>query len=98
MVQEVRDSDLVNFPATAIDVFVTNNAMNGKTLRELADKPFARGIYIRQITRNLVEIPILPETEILRGDILTIAGNTRHVEPLSRLWGMRIERWKRRIS
>ena len=25
-------------------------------------------------------MPILPESEILRGDILTIAGSTRHVE------------------
>ena len=28
----------------------------------------------------MVEIPILPETEVLRGDILTIAGSVRHVE------------------
>ena len=28
----------------------------------------------------MVEIPILPETEILRGDILTIGGSTRHVD------------------
>ena len=53
---------------------------NGKTLRELADEPFTRGIYLRKITRNMVEIPVLPETEVLRGDILTIAGSTRHVD------------------
>ena len=47
-----------------------NKAINGKTLRELADLPDARGIYLRKITRNMVDIPILPETEILRGDIL----------------------------
>ncbi len=28
----------------------------------------------------MVEIPILPETEILRGDVLTIGGSTRHVD------------------
>ena len=28
----------------------------------------------------MVEMPILPETEVLRGDILTIAGSARHVE------------------
>ena len=48
------------FPATAVDVFVTNKAINGKTLRELADLPFARGVYLRQITRNMVEIPCCP--------------------------------------
>jgi putative transport protein len=87
VVQEVHDSDLVNLPATAVDVFVTNKAMSGKTVRKLADQPFARGVYLRRITRSLVEIPILPETEILRGDILSIAGNTRHVERAVKVLG-----------
>jgi putative transport protein len=77
---EVHDDGLVNVPVTAIDVFVTNKAMSGKTLRELADQSFTRGVYLRRITRNLVELPILPETEVLRGDILSIAGTTQHVE------------------
>jgi len=79
VLQEVIDPGLLSFPATAVDVFVTNKSINGKTLRELADLPFARGVYLRRITRNLIEIPMLPETEILRGDILTIGGSTRHV-------------------
>ena len=33
-----------------------------------------------KITRNMVEMPMLPETEILRGDILTVGGSTRHVD------------------
>jgi putative transport protein len=79
VLQEVIDPGLLSFPATAVDVLVTNKSINGKTLRELADLPFARGIYLRRITRNLIEIPMLPETEILRGDIVTIGGSTRHV-------------------
>jgi putative transport protein len=63
-----------------VDVFVRSKAVNGKTLREIADLPETRGIYLRKITRSMVEIPILPETEILRGDILTIGGSTRHVD------------------
>jgi putative transport protein len=63
-----------------LDVFVTNKAINRQTLRQLADTPFARGVYLRKITRNMIEIPVLPETEILRGDILTIGGTVRHVE------------------
>jgi putative transport protein len=79
-VPEIHDSVLLNLPATVIDVFVTNRAFSGKTLRELADLPFTRGVHLRRITRNMVEMPILPETEVLRGDILTIAGSVRHVE------------------
>lgn len=77
---EVHDAALLNVPSTAVDVFVTNGAINGKTLRELADRPFARGVHLRKITRNMLEIPILPETEILRGDILTLAGSQRNID------------------
>ena len=37
----------------------------------------------------MVEIPILPETEVLRGDILTIAGSTRHVDAAVEALGVR---------
>ena len=77
---EVGDPGLLNVPVTVVDVFVTNKKMNGTTLRGLAELPFARGVYLRRITRSMVDIPILPETEILRGDILTLAGSTQHIE------------------
>jgi putative transport protein len=79
-VPEVHDPMLLNLPATVLDLFVTNRAFSGMTVRELADQPFARGVHLRRITRNMVEMPILPETEVLRGDILTVAGSVRHVE------------------
>jgi putative transport protein len=76
---EVHDVELLNLPATVVDVVVTNAAFSGKTLRELAEEPFARGVYVRKITRQLLEMPILPESEVFRGDILTLAGGVRHV-------------------
>jgi putative transport protein len=80
VIPEVDDRALLDAPATLVDVFVTNKKINGRTLRELADRPEVRGIYLRKITRDMVEIPILPGTEILKGDILTVVGSTRHVE------------------
>jgi putative transport protein len=79
VVPEVDDRGLLDMPVTIVDVFLTSKAINGHTLRQLADRPETRGIYLRKITRNMIEIPIFPETEVLRGDILTIGGNTRHV-------------------
>jgi putative transport protein len=78
-VAEVDDAELLSLPATRIDVFVTSAAYNGKTLRELAAEPFARGVYLAKITRQMVEMPILPESEIFRGDVLTLAGSVNHV-------------------
>ncbi|HZA37278.1 MAG TPA: aspartate-alanine antiporter, partial [Vicinamibacterales bacterium] len=76
---EVHDAELLNLPATVVDVFVTSRALSGRTLRELAEEPFARGVYLRKLTRQMMELPILPESEVLRGDILTLAGSVRHV-------------------
>lgn len=80
VIPEVNAPALLDVPVTVMDVFVRSKAVSGRTLRELADEPHTRGVYLRKIMRNMIEIPVLPETEILRGDILTIAGATRHVE------------------
>jgi putative transport protein len=77
---EVHDDALLDMPVTVVDLFVRSKTVNRRTIRELAEEPYTRGIFLRKITRNLIEIPVLPETEILRGDILTIAGSTRNVE------------------
>jgi putative transport protein len=79
-VPEIHDPTLLSLPVTVLDVFLTNRLFSGKTVRQLAEEPFARGVHLRRITRSMVEIPILPETEILRGDVLTLAGSVRHVE------------------
>jgi putative transport protein len=88
VVSEVDDKGLLDMPVTLLDVFVRSKAVNGRTLRELADWPEMRGIYLRKITRNMVEIPILPETEILRGDILTIVGSVTHVNTATATLGV----------
>jgi putative transport protein len=80
VIPEVDDRQLLDLPSTMVDVYVTRKTVSGRTLRQIADEPYARGVYLKRITRNLVEIPVLPETEILRGDVLTIGGSVRHVD------------------
>jgi putative transport protein len=80
ILHEVQDPELLDDPAELVDVFVTNKAISGKTLLELSESGWARGVYLRKIVRSMVELPILPGTEILRGDILTLVGSRRHVE------------------
>ncbi|KQV10887.1 aspartate-alanine antiporter [Rhizobium sp. Root1203] len=76
---EVDDRELLAVPADGIDVFVTNKDVDGKTLAELAARPASRGVFLRKIVRGATatEIPILPNTKIHRGDILTIVGRTQ---------------------
>src|SRR4030095_9386786 len=62
--KEVDDPELLNVPVEGIDVFVTNKAIDGKTLVELAQRPSARGVFLRKITRGATatNIPVLPNT------------------------------------
>jgi putative transport protein len=84
---EVDDRSLLDIPVEQVDVLVRNTSYTAKTLQQLADEPVTRGIYLRKIMRNLVEIPILPGTEILRGDVLTVQGSRTHVNALVKAVG-----------
>ena len=77
---EVEDAELLDVPAERIDVFVTNAEVSGKTLLELSDVPFARGVYLRRFVRNKIEMPFTPGLTVQRGDILTLAGSQQHIE------------------
>jgi len=76
---EVDDPGLLSVPVEGVDVYVTNKTVDGKTLAELAQLPAARGVFLRKITRGAVatSIPILPNTKIFRGDIVTLVGRTQ---------------------
>jgi putative transport protein len=77
--KEVDDPELLSVPVEGVDVYVTNKAVDGRTLAELAERPSARGVFLRTITRGATAttIPILPSTKIYRADILTIVGRTQ---------------------
>jgi len=87
LLEEVEDPELLDMPATIVDVFVTSKALNGKTVAELAELPEARGVYLARITRHLVDIPLLPGTEVLRGDVLRIGGSVDHVNAVVKVLG-----------
>lgn len=76
--EEVEDRELLAVPTEGLDVYVTSKDVDGKTLAELAQRPFARGLFLRKITRGAVaiDIPILPNTRLERGDIVTLIGRS----------------------
>jgi putative transport protein len=77
---EVDDRALLDFPQEFVDIVVTNRALVGKTLRELAGLDAARGIFLRRLVRVGQSMPFTAETRIDRGDILSIVGSRRDVE------------------
>ena len=86
---EVDDPELLSVPVEGVDVYVTNKAVDGKTLAELAGLPGARGVFLRKITRGATAttIPILPNTQLYRGDIVTIVGRTQDTTAAAKLLG-----------
>lgn len=88
--QEVDDAELLHVPVEGVDVYVTEKAVDGKTLAEIARLPEARGVFLRRITRGATatEIPILPSTTIQRGDILNIVGRTQDTTAVTRRLGV----------
>jgi putative transport protein len=88
--KEVEDPELLSVPAEGVDVYVTSKEIHGKTLTELAQRPAARGVFLRKIVRGAVatSIPILPNTKIYRGDILTLVGRTQDTSAAARDMGV----------
>jgi putative transport protein len=88
--KEVEDPELLAVPVEGVDVYVTNKAVDSKTLAELAQLPGSRGVFLRKITRGAtaVSIPILPNTQIYRGDILTLVGRTQDTTAAAKLLGV----------
>ena len=87
---EVEDRELLAMPVEGVDVLVSNRAVDGKTLVDLAKMPETRGVFLRKIVRGATAtvIPILPNTTIQRGDVFTIAGRTQDTAKAVKLLGV----------
>jgi putative transport protein len=88
--EEVDDRELLAMPVEGVDVLVTNKEVDGKTLAELSTRPAARGVYVRKITRGATatDIPIMPGTEVNRGDLFTLVGRTQDVAAATKMLGV----------
>src|SRR5881396_4447090 len=87
---EVEDRELLAVPVEGVDVLVTNKDVDSKTIEELATRPAARGVFLRKITRGATatDIPILPGTEVNRGDLLTLVGRTEDIAAATKMLGV----------
>jgi putative transport protein len=87
--EEVDDRELLAVPIEGVDVYVTSKDVDGKTLEQLAKTPAARGVFLRRIVRGAIaiDIPILPNTKLNRGDIVTLVGRTPDVAAATKMLG-----------
>lgn len=88
--QEVNDRELLAVPVQGVDVYITSKDADGKTLSEVAKWPGARGVFLRKITRGATatDIPILADTQLHRGDIVTLVGRTQDINAAIKMLGV----------
>ena len=87
--KEVADKELLEVPVESVDLVITHKDVNGETLIDLAGKDFARGVYLQSITRGAtsVDVPVLAQTTLHRGDILKISGTSTHINRIAKSIG-----------
>lgn len=88
-VTEVDDGELVSVTSEGVDIYVTRKDLDSKTLNELSDRPITHGIFLKKIVRGATatEIPVLPQTQLHRGDILSVVGRPQDTAALAKAVG-----------
>jgi putative transport protein len=84
---EVNDKELLDFPIDFLDVVITNKSFVGKSLAELAAMEFARGVFLKKLTRTGQTMPLASDVRLERGDLLTLVGAASDVEQAARNLG-----------
>lgn len=76
---EVNDAEILDFPAEVLQVTIASKESAGKTVDQLRCMKWMYGVSIKSISRSGVDIPVLAQVKVERGDILTIVGLAREV-------------------
>ncbi len=71
---ELSDPDLLSFSVEQIPVMVASKHVVGTTVEDFRKAPNTRGVIISSIKRGGVAIPVLAQTRLERGDMLTLNG------------------------
>ena len=79
---ELDDRELLDVPVESVDVLLTAKELDGMTLAKAADLPYSRGVFLNSIRRGsaAVNIPVLAQTKLNRGDILRVSGTKANVQ------------------
>jgi putative transport protein len=79
--REVYDPVARDFGAQTVDVVVTNEAVIGRKLIELA-KDVGHGLFLNEVYRGGVSVPFGVETTVQKGDVLRVTGSEFRIKGL----------------
>jgi putative transport protein len=72
--EEVDDPELLDIPIRRADVFVTSRTVAGRTLADIGQDEWTRGVYVRVARRGAEKLPLGFGLVIERGDVLSLVG------------------------
>lgn len=84
---EVVDAELIDFMAEDLDITIASKTVDGMTVDELRRQKFMYGISIKNISRGGVNVPVLAQVKIKRGDVLSVVGLEREVNAAAKELG-----------
>lgn len=76
---EISDAALLSFPVEQIPVMVASKHVVGTTVSDFRNASGTRNVIISSIKRGGVEIPVLAQTRLERGDVITLNGPAQSV-------------------
>jgi putative transport protein len=72
--EEIDDQELLDVPVTMADVLLMTQKLDGTNLGDASKEDWARGLYLRRLSRGGQEIPVAAGVVLRRGDVLRIVG------------------------
>lgn len=78
--REVIDADARTFRMTVAEIVVLNPEAVHKTLATLHAEAADYGLFVKALFRRAHQLPLLPKTELLKGDVLRVYGSEESVE------------------
>ncbi|MDD0976206.1 aspartate-alanine antiporter [Pseudomonas fontis] len=83
---EIDHPQVLSFPTVTLDIVLTSAELAGKTIHEIRTRLLGSGrmgCFLNTITRQGYELPLLPNTVLRRGDVISLTGRTASVEALA---------------
>ncbi|MGY4175900.1 putative transport protein [Bradyrhizobium sp. USDA 4518] len=89
--EEVEDRELLDIPVISADVFLINRELAGSSLQQASEQSWARGLYLRSLSRGDEALPIAAGVVLQRGDMLRVVGPESVVQNAAKSIGVIVE-------
>ncbi|WP_242208365.1 MULTISPECIES: aspartate-alanine antiporter [unclassified Pseudomonas] len=87
---EIDHLEALSFPTRQVDIVLTSAEFAGKTIHQAKSRLASDrrlGCFVNNISRQGYDLPLLPNTVLRRGDVISLTGRTASVEAMAKRLG-----------